>query len=66
MIVRKLTAEGVQNGLTEFTSPIIFRGKWRAMIKTFQHLKWKKDTNMYGGYWVDSVGDCYFIFPGRG
>lgn len=66
MIVRKLTLKEVNENIPEEKCPIIFRGGWKAMLKTFDHLQWKKDTNIFGGYWVDSVGDCYFIFPGKG
>lgn len=63
-ILRKLGIEEVRQGKDEFTCPIVCKFKSLNAIRTWARgigLYFVKDRSLYGGYYRDIQGDCYFV-----
>lgn len=53
----------LDGGKTYFDLPVIFEGEWNAVHDFCQSkgYSWKKDSSIFGGYYVDNEGKCLMI-----
>jgi len=63
MKIVKLDMEHVNKGTLTHELPLVFKGSKKRCEGILKRFEFEKDTNLYGGYWVDKDGTCYFIIP---
>lgn len=63
MKIVKLDIEHVNKGTPTHELPVFFKGNKKQCEGLLKRFEFKKDGNLYGGYWVDGELNCYFILP---